>query len=55
MLSLKDFRKATLGQLIQAIRDEKCSLSEQCIAQSELERRMDEYGIRFTEIIQLAA
>jgi len=53
-MNVRDFRHATLGQLLQIIRNEG-TVIEKCVAQSELERRLDEYGIGFAKLMHLAA
>jgi hypothetical protein len=52
-MTLTSFRRATLGELCQVIKEG--TAIEKCVAHSELERRAFEYGIRFTELIQHAA
>lgn len=53
-MTVQDFKKATLGQLLHIIRGEGTTI-EKCVAQSELERRLDEYGIGYAQLLHLAA
>lgn len=46
----KDFKKATLQQLSQILRNEECDLVFKCAAESEMTRRAAESGLSMVGI-----
>jgi hypothetical protein len=54
-MTAKDFRKATLSQLSAILRCPDTQTIYKCIAQSEVERRLQEYGYQLEALVRKTA